>query len=143
MSKLDEIAALWRQNISSSRIASQLGMTKGTVCGMMFRARKAGDPRFPERPAVFGPRPRREKPVQIAFVPDLSHLVKALPPRARFGRVLLMDLRPHECRYPTETLGPRGEYFFCGAPKAPTSEAYCEDHQKLCTAGVYIRKRAA
>ena len=142
--KLDEIAALWTQKLPASKIASQLGMSKGTVCGLIFRARRDGDLRFPQRPQLFAPRPRREKPVQVAFVPDLSHLVKAPPRRERFGAVLLMDLRPNECRYPTKTLERRGEYFFCGRPKDPKSEAYCEEHQTLCVAGVhYVKKHAA
>ena len=139
--RLEEIAVLWNRNMPSSRIAKELGMTKGSVCGMMFRARMAGDTRFPSRPAVFGPRPRREKPVR-EVPPDLSHFVKPKP-RLSFGKVLLMDLRPNECRYPTETLKHRGEYFFCGAPKDPKSEAYCEKHQKLCVAGMsYVRRYA-
>lgn len=139
--RLEEIAVLWNRNMPSSRIAKELGMTKGSVCGMMFRARQAGDPRFPPRPAVFGPRPRKEKPVR-EVPPDLSHLVKPKP-RLSFGKVLLMDLRPNECRYPTETLEHRGEYFFCGAPQDPKSEAYCEAHQKLCVAGVTYARRYA
>ena len=141
--KLDEIAALWTQKLPASKIASQLGMSKGTVCGLVFRARRDGDLRFPQRPPPFAPRPRRkrEKPMQVAFVPDLSHLVKA-PPRARFGAVPLLDLRPHECRYPTQTLGSRGEFLFCGKPKSARSESYCEEHYDLCLAPPF-RKKAA
>lgn len=133
--RLEEIAVLWNRNMPSSMIAKELGMTKGSVCGMMFRARLAGDTRFPPRPAVFGPRPRKEKPVrEVPFKP---------PPHAKFGEVLLFDLRPNDCRYPTETLERHGEYFFCGAPKDPKSEAYCEKHQKLCVAGMsYVRRYA-
>ena len=76
------------------------------------------------------------------FVPDLSHLVKA-PQRERFGKVGFLDLRANDCRYPTETLDRRGEYFFCGAPKDPASESYCKEHQALCNSGVYVRKRVA
>ena len=137
--KLNEIAALWGARLPASKIARQLGMTKGTVCGLVHRARQQGDPRFPQRPQVFAPRPRREKPV-----PKPVHDLLSVPPRAGFGKVRLMDLRPNDCRFPVEALGPRGEYFFCGKPKDPRSEAYCGQHQKLCVAGVaYVKKRVA
>ena len=52
------------------------------------------------------------------------------PPRAKFGEVLFMDLRPNDCRYPTKTLDARGEYLFCGAPVHVG--AYCKEHHALC-----------
>ena len=141
--KLDEIAVLWTQKLPASKIASQLGMSKGTVCGLIFRARRDGDLRFPQRPPPFAPRPRREKPVQVAFVPDLSHLVKA-PPRARFGAVPLMDLRPNECRYPTKTLERRGEYFLLRQAQGPQVRVLLRRASELCVAGVhYVKKHAA
>ena len=43
--ELNAIAVLWGQELPASKIASQLGMTKGSVCGLVFRARRDGDPR--------------------------------------------------------------------------------------------------
>lgn len=136
--KLNEIAALWEADLPASKIASRLGMTKGTVCGLIHRARRDGDLRFPLRPQPFASRLRKKTPVR-RFISDLSRLAK-VPPRSKFGEVPLMGLRPNDCRYPTETLEHRGEYLFCGAPMDPKSEAYCEVHHKLCVAGVYVRK---
>ena len=147
--KLDEIAVLWGQNIASSKIASQLGMTKGAVCGMMFRARQGGDLRFPARPPVFGPRPSKgDKPVAVNpdFIPDLSHLMMKAPPapKGKRGSVALMDLRASDCRYPTNSGESRGDHLFCGAPKDPKSRAYCTKHHALCvSAVVYAKRRVA
>jgi len=130
--KLDKIAVLWGQNIPASKIARQLGMTKGAVCGMVFRARRSGDPRFLARPAAVFPRPRKEKPVREP-APDLARLVKSPErPEHEFGRVTLMGLRPHDCRYPMNSSDTRGDYVFCAAPIDPASGSYCKKHHEVC-----------
>jgi hypothetical protein len=146
--RLDLIAPLWAEKISTPEIGRRLGIKKNTLCRMVFDARKKGDVRFPIRGfntryrQENRTRPRREKrvPLDPPFVPDLSHLV-ALPPRpaSSQGQVSLMDLRHNECRYPTVTLERRGEYFFCGAPKDPNSESYCKKHDRECRSGLGVR----
>ena len=47
--KLERIAVLWAENLSTTLIGKRLGVTKNMVCGEVSRARQRGDLRFSAR----------------------------------------------------------------------------------------------
>jgi hypothetical protein len=57
---LNAIAELWAENRSLSEIGQALNTTRGVVMGAIWRARRAGDPRFQRRAPK--PKPRKLKP---------------------------------------------------------------------------------
>lgn len=133
--RLDAIAPLWTAGKPSTAIAVELGLTKGTVCRLVFEARVKGDPRFPARqPAVVRSNQRRRPAGGFVLTQDTPER-----PREQVGRVELMDLRAGECRYPTLSGTARGEHLFCGAPKDLRSEAYCKTHHRVCCAPLGVR----
>lgn len=108
--RLDAIAELW-PSMTAKAIGARLGITKNTVCGIVFKARLAGDERFP---------PRRGGKEAVPM---------AAPGQKQPARIT--ELRAHECRYPVRSGAEKGDHWFCGARRAAGSW-YCETHRELC-----------
>lgn len=102
---LDEIAGLWL-GLSQRDIARKFDLKAGVISGIVMRARRRGDERFPSRlnpaPKVRPARIRKLKQIAAAPVPSLGRIgapvqfLLAVPgmckfplnsPRVRFGRV--------------------------------------------------------
>jgi hypothetical protein len=70
--RLDDLAKLWAAGQTLSEIEQATGLTRGVAAGHIYRARKAGDPRFQ-------PRPPRPPPVKAC-------VLKSEPPPSRSPR---------------------------------------------------------
>jgi hypothetical protein len=139
-----EIVGLWNADkLSTSQIASKIGVTKNTVIGVIRRARIAG---LITREVVVDPAARgklggkkkgwRERSKKMAKEPKGSLpklFIAASKEEAQDTEavgVSFADLRHDGCRYPTSRF--EGEHYFCGEPKRDTRTSYCEKHHTLC-----------
>jgi GcrA cell cycle regulator len=130
---LDELAQLWAEDRSVSAISEALNVTKGKVIGAVWRARKAGDPRFqprPPRPKVTQERDRSlpwaGKTRKLKPIDEAVGNSRPLPPAPESsGPRLLIDLDWHSCRWPKGE-ATDGRHLFCGRPQAP-GRPYCPD----------------
>lgn len=106
---LDRIAHLWAEGVKIKEISARLGVSKGVVCGLTYRARRNGDPRFPARGFV-----------RTTTMPEIR------PPP------LITELKPNQCRFPvTPHETARDEHRFCAKPQKPGS-SYCPEHDTRC-----------
>jgi hypothetical protein len=93
---LDAIARLWRDH-SQLEIAYRLGVRPGTVSGLIARARRNGDGRFPGRSNA-GLRPKAP-PKRRRVVKPVKVVDNILPLRPASRPRLLIDLEQGECRW--------------------------------------------
>ena len=119
-SVVNSIAALW-PTLSQRQIARELGVRPGVVSGLVGRARRNGDERFPRRPNP-NPRPRKLKPADervgngkhanevAAATFDLYGLVA--PPLEPCGPLTLVELRAGACKWPLNSPPKGGEFLF-------------------------------
>jgi hypothetical protein len=116
---LDAIAELWRQpELSLSTIGDQLGLSRSVIAGMINRARRAGDDRFPARP----------KPIVAPIVaPEPAAVASPLSVRP----VPFAQLRFGRCRWPVNSPERGGVFLCCSAPVAKLRGNYCEAHARL------------
>jgi hypothetical protein len=111
---LSEIALLWPHH-SQREIARKLGIEGGVVSGLVMRARRNGDLRFPSRPNPT-PKPPPKRRVVRPF-DETTAKPTGLPenPVAPPKPQLLVDLDWQGCRWPTGAAAD-GRHTFCGAP---------------------------
>jgi GcrA cell cycle regulator len=160
----DELIArlrdLWGKGVPTSQIARLLGpaVTKNMVIGKAHRLKLSRrkspitHPRGVSRPLkARPPRPSRAKgapdaslPLPVPEPPPPPPVPPArppppprpIPPRKKPGTFTLLDLRPHECKWPVND-PPRGQgdrYLFCGQPQFD-GQAYCEYHCRVGFSG--------
>lgn len=124
------IIDLWNAGKSTGQIAAEYGLSKGTVCGMLYRARKAGENvrgRKPVEGVGTGGTKLRGGKVSMTRVRQLSKpaapplVVGSLPSVA--GR--LMELTARECRWIDGD--PRNGGTFCGQP-TDVGKSWCGHH---------------
>ena len=90
---LDQIAALWLGQ-SQRQIARKLSLNAGTVSGLIMRARRRGDARFPARP---DPTPRVKPPPRPRpLKPRDETAGNVRPPKP----IPFLLLRPGMCKFP-------------------------------------------
>ena len=122
--RLDAIAALWLST-SQAEISRRLKVSTGTVSGLVARARKAGDPRFPPRP-----NPKAAPKRKIRKLKPADEVVgNAKPPRPEPTPpkpVPFSELRPGQCRFPMNSPERGGQFLFCAAPVSRRD--YCAAH---------------
>ena len=110
---VDAIAALWPDH-SQREIARKLDLKPGVVSGLIMRARKNSDARFPHRP---DPAPKVKPPPKVRkFKPAAVAIGNAPPPQKPR---LLVDLGWQDCRWPVGTRGTAGTCL----RSAPSAEA--------------------
>jgi GcrA cell cycle regulator len=138
MSLDDDLAKLWADGATLSEIERSTGITRGVAIGHIYRARKAGDPRFQPRP----PRPPPVKarvlkseplpsrsPSYLEMTGPLPSSRDSPPPPPRPPPLeprLLIDLDWQDCRWPVGQ-APDGRHLMCGMPQVP-GRPYCECH---------------
>lgn len=142
--RIDVLKALWRDGLSASQIASELGDI--TRNGVISKVHRLG---LSARDRPLG------KPHRAVQNPYKRQLVPRMVPKPRMGphghmiaaeeivyeaapdvvanplNVALVDLEPHHCRWP---YGDRAPYFFCGQGKIDDS-SYCHAHASLSRGG--------
>ncbi len=143
MTIADQLAALWRAGATQAAIARELRTSCNVIAGVVARARKRDDARFPLRAA--SPKGgRKPKPAPLVCKPaasttssrELSAKPAAVPPPAVPPPALkpqpaglpLWCLEPRDCRYAVNSPEKGGdEYLFCGEPAIP-GRPYCSKH---------------
>jgi hypothetical protein len=95
---LDTIATLWAQERPISTIARTLGVSRNKIAGAVWRARKRGDERFPQRPSI-----RRARPQQAPKPPRIRNaepIIMTAPIAPRAVRAKLIPTTPQGDRLP-------------------------------------------
>jgi GcrA cell cycle regulator len=155
---VERLKILWAEGVPTSRIARLLGptVTKNAVIGKVHRLRlrmrksPITHPRGVSRPLkARPPRPSRSKAPPSASLPlpvpepppKPKPPPRPIPPRKKPGTFTLLDLRPHECKWPVNS-PPRGSaaYLFCGNPVETGS--YCSEHAAIGFSGKGTARRA-
>jgi hypothetical protein len=74
---LDDLAKLWAAGQTLSQIERSTGISRGVAIGHIYRARKAGDPRF--QPGPLAPRePKPKPPVKSRVLKPVGEAVATL-----------------------------------------------------------------
>lgn len=138
---LQRLVDLWLEGVSSGKIATEFGVSRNAVMGVVNRLGLPGKSRNGRRmvlpvreAAASGPpklakpaKPKRVKPVQpapLAFVEPPP--VVEPEPIVAFGAVTIIDLRPGHCRWIDGPVDGAAT-LYCGEAKTPASP-YCECH---------------
>jgi hypothetical protein len=118
--KRKRIAEMWNLGLPSSVIAEDVGLTRNSVIGAVYRLRQKGEILIKaedKRTHVFRPK----KPLAIR---------KNIPKPPVLGKpVGIMKLTPQSCRYIVSDEGVE-ETLYCNKPI--DKESYCAEHYKLC-----------
>ncbi len=137
----DQLVALWSAGATQDVIAREFRTTRNVLAGVVARARKSGDARFPLRAAL--PRGgRKPKPAasicKPVVAPSRESSAKPAPvsppagpppePKSQSAGLPLWQLESRDCRFALNSPEKGvGEYLFCGAPAVP-GRPYCGRH---------------
>jgi len=142
--RMERLETLYREGMSFSLIADDIGVSRNAVIG---KAHRMGLPRRGELTARLPPRPkvvsqaesnarrRRLRAMRAAAANLASKPVEVFVDPNRDYRCPINDLRDTTCRYPTwDTSTPHQARLYCGAPGASLSVGvpYCKRHTSLC-----------
>lgn len=125
--QLSSAQSMWLAGIPASKIAVELGKTRGAVVGKL---RLLGLFKIANRPRI-APTPKRKvvKPAAPPKAPPEVPIPKVFQPGSP---VLLEGLKSHHCRAILGDVGPDGFALYCGDPKAEGS-SWCSFHLGLYT----------
>jgi len=124
----DRIIELWQNDKSGSEIAEELGITRNSVIGAVYRLRKQGH-------ILSSHEDSKKNPINSQKNNEKKQLVKkpkASPPPPKYTAkkgITMGQLKYSSCRYIVE----EGDYNttqYCGNKIHRCS--YCEEHYKLC-----------
>lgn len=143
-----EIMEMFNEGLSMGIIADKLGTTRGAIAGVISRQRKKGvlarqiQPQY--RKLSSKPTPVTEHvPIPQWFKASVVSVKPVKKKRIRLRlidndtEVTLLELQPHQCKYP---LGdPKlPDFRFCGCHRIASSP-YCEKHTVICVDARYAR----
>jgi len=124
-----KIAALWEEGKTGSEIGNELGLTRNSVIGAVFRMRKQGliASTHEENKKNFNKKEKKPEEKQIVVKTKPTRID---PPKAinRNG-IKMSELKLMSCRYIIQ----EGDYNttkYCGAKVDKCS--YCKEHYRLC-----------
>lgn len=128
-----KILADWNGGkMTTQAIADRYGVSKGTVSGVIFRARRNNQP-APRRQRS-GPRRKRSKELLKARETRKAEIIIARtwqplsPEMTLLMGEAIVQLQPGQCRFPIDGVA---QFFFCQDLAMP-GKHYCEFHQDLC-----------
>lgn len=129
--RVEMACTLWREGYTASQVAMQLGgVSRSAVLGKLNRlgvGRRDAPPRQPLHVRM-RQRRRQEKGERAYFRQPAARLLKTEQATEQQPlHVKLLDLGPHDCRWP---FGDRPNYTFCGARQAADS-SYCPTHRAM------------
>jgi hypothetical protein len=135
------IVDLWNKPMTAEAIAMLLGKTKGSVIGVVHRARLRGykvdrHSTFTRTKNTYDPEISTERPlvpITLGIVnekPPKLRLVKTVEPKVteRISGVHLLDLASDGCKYPVESDGDK--HLFCNKAQ-DIKGSYCKEHSEL------------
>lgn len=148
----DKIIKLWESGYSGTQIAAELGVTRNTVMGKVYRLRRRalmsyGHDKMKSRPDIKIALPK-EKPKQAKIpakpiTPYVKRNVWVPKPdpsvvKPSADGLTFWELKPGMCRYSTsgESLA---TYRFCSEPAMKMS--YCAHHYGICFVPPMPKKR--
>lgn len=130
--KIVAVINLWNEGKSSNDIAKIFHVTRGTIVGVIYRARQRGldvKQKAPSKPKALPPKeevprveakPKRKK-MEVLGAKVMLKVVSELEPT-------IYNLRKGQCKYPTH-FSADNEQLFCAAP---TERVYCDKHHNIC-----------
>lgn len=134
----DLVIKIWNEGKSAGEIAAHFNATRGTIVGIIYRARERGVDvkvkgvqtkiRVPKEPQDSQPKK------QATRAKKMLYLVK---PKVPVSERTIYTLERGQCKYPTE-MSSDNEQLFCGEP---TERSYCDKHHRLCHTGEKFQSR--
>lgn len=134
----EKIIQLWTEGLSTAKIAAEIGMSKNSVCGRIFRMRERGVTIPPKKigqrdtapkPRVQGVRKPRVR-LKTPFIDGFDKAKRFQPKQAAHSlNIGFWKLKSDSCRYVVNDGRPEN-FIFCGAPRE--RGPYCEEHAKIC-----------
>lgn len=127
------VIAMLDEGKSRAEIASHIGVTRNAVCGMIVRMGARAE-RFHRQKAAPKPPPRAEP------APPRAPIVCEPAPE---GGLTIVELRRHQCRWPSGDPRDLDTFRYCGATRAAEGP-YCARHHALSVGRYYsAAERAA
>ena len=146
------IIKLWESGYSGSQIAMELGVTRNTVMGKVYRLRRRalmsyGHTEMKSRPdikiALPKEKPKQAKIPQKVVRPPVQRNAWVPTPDPSVAKpsangLTFWELKPGMCRYSTSG-DSLATYRFCSEPAAKMS--YCTEHYAICFVPPMPKKR--
>jgi hypothetical protein len=137
-----QLAELYSDGLSFSRIAAEVGVTRNAAIGKARRLnlpprnRKRGNqPGSTRKPKAPLPAKRLRLRIRIIGMDDSKRIKRPVVIPGRDYTCTIYELDDTTCRYPLWQIGtPHNERFYCGRPEANMTERrpYCLRHTALC-----------
>jgi len=127
--KRARIKELWEMGYTSARISAEVGLTRNSVIGALYRLRK-NDGVMKKRPP--GPKPVKEKIIKVKKEKKVKAPIKKKlekPVEQVDVSTTLLNLRFDSCRFIVEQGDPY-QTRYCN--KEISRSSYCEEHYKIC-----------
>ena len=131
---------LLTKNYTASQIATAVGRSRGSVCGIVWR--------YPELKAIGFPTQKNNTAARKASKREQDRDRLKLKMGVKDGRDMfygrwmlpgpktLAQLASHHCRFPVE--GDGADMLFCAETRS-TESSYCEHHRKMCVVAAIRR----
>jgi hypothetical protein len=132
----ERLQTLYRDGLSFSLIAAEIGVTRNAAIG---KARRMLLPRRIEITQTKPPKPREAAPKRQRATFSIKPPAAAAVP-SRDYRCTIYDLKNRSCRFPLWAAGaPHHERLYCGVPGASFSKGrpYCRYHTASCATPRY------
>lgn len=138
----DKIKELLPTGMTFKKIGEELGVTRNTIAGAVYRMQARGELDKKYRPVA--PRAVPESPLDRVIHRNIKAAAVKLrvqeEPDVDIGGVHLLDLNEGDCRWPIGETN-RG-HFFCGEPRRDVRTRYCaEHHSRVWVKGSAIAER--
>jgi len=125
-----QVFNLWQQGMSSSRIAEEMGISRNSVMGIIYRLRKGGvDLAIHKKTNKNYHEPKNgiSEPVYDPATPE-TNVAQQAPTKNIPRTIGLLDLKMDSCRFIVSD--DNDPVCYCG--KKIMRSSYCEDHYKRC-----------
>jgi hypothetical protein len=134
-----KIHVLWEKGFPASEISKELGITRNSVMGHLYRMRQAGTKMRQKSPLPSKKAPPEKKPVGVKKMvrrlpapkkPTLEEIKVQYDPKPTGKPVPLMALKLYSCRYVVSGAVAK-DFLFCNDTQMAGS-SYCQAHHYIC-----------
>lgn len=147
--RTERLIKLWADKLTGAQIATELHTTRQSVVAKARRlklaARPNGNGKTAKKPRA---KPRKRAIKKLLFLNNGAlRLIESTeqdqpPPMAAdippCERKQLLDLNPHDCRWPYGDPG-TANFYFCGQSDCPDGQPYCAAHSRMA----YVKSQPA